>query len=89
MDPTNIDLLNMRSLCLYQLDELEEAEKCINKALKMEPKDINLLLVGAKIAYKSGNLKVGKERVDTLLKIDKKYIEVLDEELKELINNEK
>ena len=53
----------------------------------MEPKDINLLLVGAKIAYKSGNLKVGKERIDSLLKIDKKYIEVLDEELKELINN--
>lgn len=87
LEPTNIDLLNMRSLCLYQLEELEEAEKCINKALKMEPKDINLLLVGAKIAYKSGNLKVGKERIDSLLKIDKKYIEVLDEELKELINN--
>lgn len=85
IDPTNINLLNMRSLCLYQLEELEEAEKTIIKALKIQPKDENLLLVGAKIAHKSGNTKLGKERVESLLKLNPKYKDVLDEDLKELL----
>ena len=70
----------MRSLCLYQLEELEEAEKTIIKALKIQPKDENLLLVGAKIAHKSGNIKLGKERLESLLKLNPKYKEVLDED---------
>lgn len=86
LDPNNINLLNMRSLCLYQLEELEEAEKYISKAIKLQPNDINLLLVGAKIACKSGNTKLAKERVESLLKNDSKNKNILDEELKELLN---
>lgn len=87
-DPTNIELINMKSLCLYQLDKLDEAELSIKKSLKLSSKELNSLIIGAKIAYKMNNKNLGKERVNTILKIKPEYKEFLDDELKTLLMGE-
>lgn len=83
-DYTNIDLLNMKSLCLYKLEKYDEAELCIKKTLKLEPKEINTLLIGAKNSLKTGELSLYKERIDKIIKLEPKYKDTIDEELSTL-----
>lgn len=88
LNPLNIELLSMQALCLYQVDKLEDAEKCVIKGLKLAPKDINLLIVGAKIANKNGKTNIAKERVKAIIEINPSLKNNLDEELNDILIGE-
>ncbi|MFY7734256.1 MAG: tetratricopeptide repeat protein [Bacteroidia bacterium] len=74
LNSTNFDALKKLASCyLVQKKDLDKALDCYNKALKIKPKDIGLLIDRTRVFCKLGKISKAKQDLKTLNKINQKF----------------